>query len=227
VRLPIAREGWPFILPVLGLAILGLVLIPVAGWFFLALTGFMVYFFRDPERVSPVSPGLLLAPADGTIVAVIPLQHDLVQPTGTLVSIFLSVFDVHINRAPMAGRVVDVQYQPGRFLPAFRADASDLNEQNLVTVQAGETCVLVKQIAGILARRIVCRVKAGDTLGLGERFGLIRFGSRVDLLIPPEYAVYARPGQRVRGGESVLASSLSQSTQPTHAVEAQPDQTLA
>ena len=153
---------------------------PVAGWFFLALTGFMVYFFRDPERVSPVSPGLLLAPADGTIVAVIPLQHDLVQPAGTLVSIFLSVFDVHINRAPMAGRVVDVRYQPGRFLPAFRADASDLNEQNLVTLQAGETCVIVKQIAGILARRIVCRVKAGDNLGLGERFGLIRFGSRVD-----------------------------------------------
>ena len=139
---------------------------PVAGWVFLALTGFMVYFFGDPERVSPVSPGLLLAPADGTIVAVSPLQHDIVQPAGTLVSIFLSVFDVHINRAPMAGKVVDVRYQPGKFLPAFRADASELNEQNLVTVQAGETCVTVKQIAGILARRIVCRVKAGDNLGL-------------------------------------------------------------
>src|SRR4030095_3286406 len=100
-----------------GLAILGLVLIPVAGWFFLALTGFIGYFFRDPERVSPVSPGLLLAPAGGTIGAVLPLQPDLGAPTGTLVSIFLSVFDVHSNRAPMAGRVVDLQYQPGRFLP--------------------------------------------------------------------------------------------------------------
>jgi phosphatidylserine decarboxylase len=227
VRLPIAREGWPFILPVFGVTILGLVLLPVGGWFFLVLTGFVVYFFRDPERVSPMAPGLLLAPADGTIVAVTPLQHDLVQPSGTLVSIFLSVFDVHINRAPMSGRVVEVRYQPGKFLPAFRAEASDLNEQNMVTLQAGETRVIVKQIAGILARRIVCRVKAGDHLSLGERFGLIRFGSRVDILIPPEYAVYARPGQRVRGGESVLASSLSQSTQPTHAVEAQPDQTLA
>ena len=139
MRLPIAREGWPFILPVFGVAILGLALLPVGGWFFLVLTGFMVYFFRDPERVSSMAPGLLLAPADGTIVAVTPQQHDVVQPAGTLVSIFLSVFDVHINRAPMSGRVVDVRYQPGKFLPAFRAAASDLNEQNMVTLQAGET----------------------------------------------------------------------------------------
>jgi phosphatidylserine decarboxylase len=227
VRLPIAREGWPFILPVFGLTVLGLALLPIGGWFFLVLTGFVVYFFRDPERVSPMVPGLLLAPADGTIVAVTPQKHDVVQPAGTLVSIFLSVFDVHINRAPVAARVVDVRYQPGKFLPAFRAEASNLNEQNMVTLQAGETRVIVKQIAGILARRIVCHVKAGDTLSLGQRFGLIRFGSRVDILIPPEYAVYARPGQRVRGGESVLASSLSQSTQPAHAVEAQSDQTRA
>ena len=227
MRLPIAREGWPFILPVLGLAILGLALLPVGGWFLLGLTGFMVYFFRDPERVSPASPGLLLAPADGTIVAVTPLQQHPVQLAGTLVSIFLSVFDVHINRAPLSGRVVEVRYQPGKFLPAFRADASDLNEQNSLILQAGETRVLVKQIAGILARRIVCRVKAGDNLRLGERFGLIRFGSRVDIIIPPEYAVYVCPGQRVRGGESVLASSLSQFARPTHAVEAQPHQTLA
>ena len=227
MRLPIAREGWPFILPVLGLAILGLALIPVGGWLFLGLTGFMAYFFRDPERVSPLSPGLLLAPADGTIVAVVPLQQDVGQPPGTRVSIFLSVFDVHINRAPISGRVVDVRYQPGQFLPAFRADASALNEQNMVILQAGETRVIVKQIAGILARRIVCRVKAGDKLSPGERFGLIRFGSRVDILIPPEYAVFACPGQRVRAGESVLASSLSQPALPTHAVEAQPDQTLA
>jgi phosphatidylserine decarboxylase len=227
VHLPIAREGWPFILPVLGLAILGLALLPVGGWFLLMLTGFVAYFFRDPERACPMAPGLLLAPADGTIVAVTPQQPSLVQPAGTLVSIFLSVFDVHINRAPMSGRVVDVRYQPGKFLPAFRAEASNLNEQNIVTLQAGETRVIIKQIAGILARRIVCRVKVGDNLSLGERFGLIRFGSRVDILIPPEYAVYACPGQRVRGGESVLASSLSQSTQPTYAVETQPDQTRA
>jgi phosphatidylserine decarboxylase len=215
VRLPIAYEGWPFILPLFGLAVLGLALMPVAGWFFLAFTGFVVYFFRDPARSIPTSPGLLLAPADGKIVTVDPLQNDPVRPSGTLVSIFLSVFDVHINRAPIAGTVLEVRYQPGKFLPAFRADASDLNEQNIVTLQAGNTRVIIRQIAGILARRIVCRVKAGDKLNRGERFGLIRFGSRVDILIPPEFAVYARPGQRVRGGESVVAAALSQSTQPT------------
>ena len=220
MRLPIAREGWPFILPLLGLALLGLALVPVGGWVCLTLTAFVAYFFRDPERVSPMAPGLLLAPADGKIVAVNPLQHDLVQPSGTLVSIFLSVFDVHINRAPLSGTVLDVCYRPGKFLPAFRADASHLNEQNMVLLQAGETRVIVKQIAGILARRIVCHVKAGDKLSPGERFGLIRFGSRVDLLIPPEFAVYACPGQRVRGGESILASSLSRSMPPTHAAEA-------
>jgi phosphatidylserine decarboxylase len=227
VRLPIAREGWPFILPVLGLAVLGMAIAPAGGWFFLALTGCIAYFFRDPERSSPTGPGLLLAPADGKIVAVSPLQNDLAQPSGTLVSIFLSVLDVHINRAPASGIVVDVRYQPGKFLPAFRPHASDLNEQNIVTLQAGGTRVIIKQIAGILARRIVCRVKAGDMVRAGERFGLIRFGSRVDLLIPPEFAVYARPGQRVRGGESVLASSLSQSTQPVPAAEARPERTLA
>jgi phosphatidylserine decarboxylase len=200
---------------------------PVGGWFFLALTGFVAYFFRDPERSIPTGSGLLLAPADGKIVTVSSLQNDPIQPSGTLVSIFLSVFDVHINRAPMSGTVVDVRYQPGKFLPAFRADASDLNEQNMVTLQAGETRVIIKQIAGILARRIVCRVRAGDKLSPGERFGLIRFGSRVDILIPPEFAVSARLGQRVRGGESVLASSLSQSTRPTQPAEARPDRTLA
>jgi phosphatidylserine decarboxylase len=227
VRLPIAREGWPFILPLLGVAVLGLAIMPGGGGFLLALTGFVTYFFRDPKRSIPMEPGLLLAPADGKIVAVSPLQHDLAQPSGTLVSIFLSVFDVHINRAPMAGTVVDVCHQPGKFLPAFRADASSMNEQNMVTLQAGDTRVIVKQITGILARRIVCRVKAGDMLTAGERFGLIRFGSRVDILIPPEFDVHARLGQRVRGGESVLASSQSKPTQPTHAAEAQPYRTLA
>jgi phosphatidylserine decarboxylase len=227
VRLPIAREGWPFIVPLLGMAALGLAIIPVGGWFFLALAGFVTYFFRDPERSIPEEPGVLLAPADGKIVAVSPQQNDLAQPSGTLVSIFLSVFDVHINRAPMSGMVVDVRYQPGKFLPAFRADASAMNEQNIITLQAGDIRVRVAQIAGILARRIVCRVKVGDKLSAGERFGLIRFGSRVDILIPPEFAVHVRPGQRVRGGESVLASSRSTPAQPTHTAEGQPYRTLA
>jgi phosphatidylserine decarboxylase len=227
VRLPIAREGWPFILPSFGLAVVGLALMPLAGWVLLAIAAFVAYFFRDPERSVPTAPGLLLAPADGKIVAVSPQVNPPTHPPGTVVSVFLSVFDVHINRAPMAGMVEEVRYQPGKFLPAFRADASVINEQNSVTFQDGSTQVIVKQIAGILARRIVCRVKTGDQVSAGERFGLIRFGSRVDILIPHDFTVHARLGQCIRGGESVIASHQSLPTPLTHTVEVQPDRSLA
>jgi phosphatidylserine decarboxylase len=130
------------------------------------------------------------------------------------VSIFLSVFDVHVNRAPVAGQVAEVRYQPGKFLPAFRPEAATMNEQNTLTLQAGQAQVVVKQIAGILARRIVCRVKPGDSLTAGERFGLIRFGSRVEVFIPQHFAVDVRLGQRVRGGETILASGPPQSITP-------------
>jgi phosphatidylserine decarboxylase len=227
VRLPIAREGWPFILPLLGLAVVGLAIVPPGGWALLALAAFVAYFFRDPERSIPTTPGLLLAPADGKVVAVSPQATSPELPSGTVVSVFLSVLDVHINRAPMAGVVEDVHYQPGKFLPAFRADAPVINEQNSVTFQDGSTRVVVKQIAGILARRIVCRVKAGDQVSAGERFGLIRFGSRVDILIPPDFTVHVHLGQRIRGGESVIASQQSLSTPSTHAAEVQPDRSFA
>lgn len=227
MRLPIAREGWPFILPLLGLAIVGLVITPLGGWILLAITAFVAYFFRDPERSIPTTPGLLLAPADGKIVAVSPQVNPPGPPAGTVVSIFLSVFDVHINRAPMAGVVEDVHYQPGKFLPAFRADASVINEQNSLTFRDGSTRVVVKQIAGILARRIVCRVKTGDRVSAGQRFGLIRFGSRVDILIPPDFTVHTRLGQRIRGGESVIASQQSLSPPSTQSAEVQPDRSLA
>jgi phosphatidylserine decarboxylase len=227
VRLPIAREGWPFILPLLGLAVVGLAIMPLGGWILLAVAAFVMYFFRDPERSIPTTPGLLLAPADGKIVAVSPQAKPQAPPSGTVVSVFLSVFDVHINRAPMAGVVEDVRYQPGKFLPAFRADASVINEQNSVTFQGGSARVVVKQIAGILARRIVCRVKTGDRVSAGERFGLIRFGSRVDILIPPDFTVHVRLGQHIRGGESVIASQQSLSMPSTHAAEVQPDRSFA
>jgi phosphatidylserine decarboxylase len=227
VRLPIAREGWPFILPLLGLALVGLAILPMAGWVFLAVAAFVVYFFRDPERSIPTAPGLLLAPADGKVVAVSPQTNTSTQPAGTVVSIFLSVFDVHINRAPVAGIVEDIHYQPGKFLPAFRAEASVINEQNNVTFQAGGTRVIVKQIAGILARRIVCRVRIGDQVSAGERFGLIRFGSRVDILIPHNFTVHARLGQHIRGGASILASHQSPSTPSAHAAEVQQDRLFA
>ena len=227
MRVPIAREGWPFILPLLGIAILGLALMPIGGLFFLALAAFVGYFFRDPERAIPASAGLLLAPADGKIMAISPQPNEPERPSGTLVSIFLSVFDVHINRVPMAGTVVDVRYQPGRFLPAFRSDASAANEQNIVTLQTGEAQVIVKQIAGILARRIVCRATVGDVLRAGQRFGLIRFGSRVDVVIPPQFTVHVSVGQRVRGGESILAAHRPQPAPAVQAAQVRPDHTLA
>jgi phosphatidylserine decarboxylase len=226
VRLPIAREGWPFILPLLGLAVLGLALMPIGGWFFLASAAFVGYFFRDPERAIPADPELLLAPADGKIVAISPEMNGPEGTCGNLVSIFLSVFDVHINRVPVAGTVVDVRYQPGRFLPAFRPDASAANEQNIVTLQTGEAQVVVTQIAGILARRIVCRATAGDVVRAGQRFGLIRFGSRVDVLIPPQFSIHVGVGQRVRGGESILAAHRPQPVPAGQAAQVQPDHTL-
>lgn len=222
MRLPIAREGWPFILPLLGAALLALALIPVVGWCLLVLAGFVAYFFRDPERSIPQTPGLLLAPADGKIVAIQPQENGHAQPAGTMVSVFLSVFDVHINRAPVAGTVTNVRYSAGKFLPAFRHEASAANEQNVVTFHAGDMQIVVKQIAGILARRIVCWVKSGDHVAAGERFGLIRFGSRVDILIPPEFVLHAHLGQRIRGGQSVLAS-LSSSTSSAHIAAVQPN----
>jgi phosphatidylserine decarboxylase len=213
VHLPIAREGWPFLLPLLGLAAIALATVPTLGVALLILAAFSGYFFRDPERAIPAEPGLLLSPADGKIVAVGHASQGEAQPSGTLVSIFLSVFDVHVNRAPISGTVVDVRYQPGKFLPAFQPEASARNEQNIMTVQAGDVCVVVKQIAGILARRIVCRARVGDRLTAGQRFGLIRFGSRVEVLIPPAFTVRVQVGQRVRGGESVIAAYAPQSVQ--------------
>lgn len=213
MRLPIAREGWPFLLPLLGVAVIGLVVVPFVGVVFLALAAFVGYFFRDPERSIPTEPGLLLSPADGKILSVRQIAQEEEPPAGTVVSIFLSVFDVHINRAPITGTVVDVRYQAGKFLPAFQPAASARNEQNIMTLRSGDTSVVVKQIAGILARRIVCNATVGDHLTAGQRFGLIRFGSRVDVVIPPEFTVHARLGQHVRGGESILAACSPQRLQ--------------
>jgi phosphatidylserine decarboxylase len=227
VRLPIAREGWAFILPLCGLAIVAMVTIPILGWLLLALTAFVCYFFRDPERIIPTTPGLLLSPADGKVIAMTPQVNAAQEPVSTQVSIFLSLFDVHINRAPVSGTVRDVSYRAGKFLPAFRSQASAMNEQNVVTIQASDAQVVVKQIAGILARRIVCKVKAGDQLSAGERFGLIRFGSRVDIFIPPHFTIHISLGDRVRGGQSVLASHPSQTSRVERGAEAQHSRTLA
>jgi len=162
------------------------------------LAGFCLYFFRDPEREIPGGP-VAVSPADGKIVAVRP------EGKNRRVSIFLNIFDVHVNRAPIAGTITDVQYHKGRFLVASKEIASSENEQNTLTVEGNGTQVVFKQIAGLIARRIVCTKKAGDQVAAGERVGLIKFGSRVDVVFGPEWAIVVHEGMRVAGGSSVLA----------------------
>jgi phosphatidylserine decarboxylase len=167
------------------------------------LACFFFWFFRDPTRPVPVEAGLVVSPADGKIIEVARIQ----TPGGERIrlSIFLSVFDVHVNRSPIAGRVREVRYQKGQYLNALNPDSDEKNEQNIVTVQGEEFDVSFKQIAGLLARRIVFRFRVGDFVERGERVGLIKFGSRVDVVLPGHAHVRVVLGQRVKGGASVLA----------------------
>lgn len=179
-------------------AILGLWYVTVL---LLVVTAFMAFFFRDPKRVPPDDPNIVVAPADGRVTRVKPVSAEPGAPT--VVSIFLSPFDVHINRSPIAGRITDVVYSRGKFLMATNEKASLVNEQNALTIQ-GDITVVCKQIAGIVARRVVCWKQPGDTLALGERFGMIKFSSRTDVVLPANVKVTVTEGSRVRGGTTVI-----------------------
>jgi phosphatidylserine decarboxylase len=164
----------------------------------------MAFFFRDPDRTAPSGPGVILAPADGRVMDVRAAVEDPFVGPAQAVSIFLSPLDVHVNRSPLAGLVVDVEYRPGEKLAAYRAEASERNERTTISIQGEAARVVVRQIAGVLARRIVCRVRPGDKLASGERFGLIKFGSRTDLIVPASVQLRVKTGDRVRGGETVM-----------------------
>jgi len=196
----IVKESIPYIVvPLLlaaGAAVLGFWW--VAAIFLLVML-FMAFFFRDPKRVPPSDPDVVVSPADGKVTRIASAGAD-----STVVSIFLSPLDVHINRSPIPGRIVDVRYSPGRFLMATNEKASLVNEQNALTIQGEKITVVCKQIAGILARRIVCWKAEGDSLGLGERFGMIKFSSRTDVLLPANVRVTVKEGDRVRGGTTVI-----------------------
>jgi phosphatidylserine decarboxylase len=205
--MPIAREGWPLILVLLGLAVvMFFVRWPWVGVVFLFLGLFTAFFFRDPDRPVPADPRLVLSAADGKVIVVGPAPAG--NPLGegaSQVSIFLSVFDVHVNRAPIGGRISKVEYHEGQFLPAFQDKASLANEQNSVTIDAdGGRRVTFKQIAGLIARRIVFKKKVGDTVAAGERVGMIKFGSRVDMFLPRDVRLRVQKGDRVVGGVSVV-----------------------
>ena len=200
----IAKEGIIFIAPPAGLAILffWLGLWPV-GIAFVLLAAFMAFFFRDPKREAPSDASVIVSPADGRVTRVSALE-EANENSPTLVSIFLSPLNVHINRSPIAGEVTNVTYLRGKFVPATDARASVINEQNVLTIKGETITVVCKQIAGILARRIVCWKRAGDRVTLGERIGLIKFSSRTDLILPPNVEVMVTVGARVRGGTTII-----------------------
>ena len=200
-RVRMASEGWLFVLPLAGATVLS----ALVGWWGvtgvgLVLTVGVALFFRDPERSIPQTQETIVSPADGRVMEIVPENAQTRR-----ISIFLSLWDVHINRAPYGGVVQSVVYTPGKFLAAYRQEASWVNEANTITIADHGREFMVKQIAGILARRIVCRVQPGDTLAKGQRYGLIRFGSRTDLLLPATAEIAVQVGDVVRGGETILA----------------------
>jgi phosphatidylserine decarboxylase len=201
----IAREGIFYVLVPAALAVVVLLLglWPVALLFGL-LAAFMAFFFRDPERQPPSDPNVVVAPADGRVTRVQPVAAGGSDRSATVVSIFLSPFDVHINRAPIAGEVTNVAYTRGKFLMATNENASLVNEQNALTIKGERITIVCKQVAGILARRIVCWKRAGERVALGERFGLIKFSSRTDVLLPAGVEVMVAEGARVQGGTTVI-----------------------
>jgi phosphatidylserine decarboxylase len=203
----IDRAGWPFIL---GALIAAGGMWWWLGWVwaipFLVLAGFFVFFFRDPERRIPTQPNRIVSPADGRVMHVGDPGPGAPPGRWQRITIFLSPFDVHVNRIPVEGRVTRVEYHRGKFLPAYREEAGTLNEWTEVGIDHAGTPVVVRQIVGILARRIVCRVKPGDQVGRGQRFGIMKFGSRIDLFLPPSARVVVKVGDRVVGGETPVAT---------------------
>ena len=206
-KFPVAKEGMIFILP---LGVLSLILwifrLPLLAGFCTFLTLFVIYFFRDPERGVPPGDKAILSPADGKVIQVQPcVEERFLQGPAIKISVFMSLFNVHVNRSPLSGRVVDSSYAPGKFLRADLDRASSANEQNALLVETAEGArLLVVQIAGLIARRIVCWVKKGDSVVRGQRFGLIRFGSRLDIYLPQNIQLQVRLGQRAVGGQTIL-----------------------
>ena len=210
VFIPPHPAGRPFIAAGVVALVAGLAFSPWLAAAALAFTVFCMYFFRDPERVAPLRPGAVVAPADGRVVAV-----DLAVPPAALglgpelrprVAIFLSVLNVHVNRAPMAGTVTRIAYHAGKFLNAGHDKASDVNERNALALRLADgRDIAVVQIAGLIARRILCQVREGDALATGARFGMIRFGSRTDVYLPPGVVPLVAVGQTMVGGETVVA----------------------
>ena len=219
----IHREGWPFIGAFAAITVTAFMFAGPLGWLGLILTAWCVYFFRDPARVTPARKGLIMAPADGVVLPVIkatpPTELDMGVTPRTRISIFMNVFDVHVNRVPCDGKVIGTSYRPGKFFNASFDKASEHNERMSVRIRpAGHSAgceddLCVVQIAGLVARRIKCNIMEGQPVRAGERFGIIRFGSRVDVYLPTAYNPLVVTGQRSVAGETVLADAGAREAQ--------------
>lgn len=200
----IAPQGFRYIGLFFVLAAAAFVFIPLRplAWAFIGFGLFVAFFFRDPNRMPPEDPKLLVSPGDGRIVEAGPSPAD---PSRKQVSMFLSIFDVHINRSPLTALVEEIRYTPGRFLAAYKKEAATENERNELVLSDGNYRVTVRQIAGVVARRIICNVRARDRLERAQRFGLIQFGSRMEVVVPGDTEILVQVGDRVRGGETPIA----------------------
>ncbi len=232
VTIPLAREGIPFVLACVAAVVLAALWARSGGWgvrsaapaLFVALTLFVAYFSRDPERTIPPDPDVVVSPADGRVMSVGRVDgEDFMAGTATRVTIFLNIFNVHVQRAPLGGRVGHYAYHPGRYLPAWREEASSDNERASLGLETDAGPLLVRQIAGLVARRIVTYPREGDTVIRGDRIGLIRFGSRVDLFLPPDWPVTVEAGDAVRGGETAVARVPGHARHPVPASPAPGD----
>jgi phosphatidylserine decarboxylase len=208
--------GWPFILGAAVITAFAWLLAgPLVGVPLLVLSSFLLFFFRDPDRVHNAPPSAVLSPADGRVmVAGEPTGESTPPGNWRQVSVFLSPMDVHVNRMPASGRVMRVEYHPGRFLPAYKKESGDLNERSEVTIDHAGQPIVVRQIVGVLARRVVCRTREGLDVKAGERYGVMKFGSRMDVFVPADATLHVRVGDTVVGGVTVIATLTSTEKTP-------------
>jgi len=219
------RDGYYYALASLVVAVLlSWLASPIWAIIPLALGAFCAWFFRDPDRQIPDTPGAIVSPGDGKITDIVPIEVD--GQRRTRISMFLSVFDVHVNRTPIGGVIRDVRYQKGLFKNALGAECAECNKQNVVTVDDGLQTVVFKQIAGLIARRIVFNKRAGDSVARGERIGMIKFGSRCDVLFDANATVQVKVGQHVSGGSSILAVAPVSTVTDRQLAGAYPDKEL-
>lgn len=220
---PIHRQGYPFIAAFAAAAVVLFFLWQPLGWIAAILTAWCTYFFRDPPRVTPIAEGLVVSPADGRVSrvthAVPPLELGLGETPRPRISVFMSVFDCHVNRSPIAGRIALIAYRAGKFINADLDKASEDNERNGFLIEGASARIGVVQIAGLVARRIVCFVRKDEVVGAGQRLGLIRFGSRVDVYLPPDASPLVAEGQIAIAGETVLAALTARPMETTFTVQ--------